>query len=65
MPYRDPTPIDMHVQGERIYCHNLTEEQQKWMIDAIGSEVTIVMDKKPLRVRVKGVKKNKAILEVR
>lgn len=64
MPYKDATPIDMTVQGKRIYCNDLTAEQQKWMIDQLGSRIGIVLDGKTVAVKVKSVKQAKAILEV-
>lgn len=61
---KDPSPIQMHVVGKRIYCSDLSEEHQKGFIDALGTNIGIHMDGKAYNVRVRNVKGNKAILQI-
>lgn len=62
--YKDPRPIQMHVCGKRIYCSGLTGDQQKLFIDALGMEMGILLDQKPVRVKVKSVRSAKCMLEI-
>lgn len=61
---KDPSPIQMHVVGRRIYCSDLIEEHQKGFIDALGTRIGIHLDGKAIAVLVKSVKGNKAILQI-
>lgn len=59
------TPNKMIQHGSRIYCHKMTGEEQKWMIDRLGQLIDVECeDKETLRCKVKRVNYDRAILEI-
>jgi hypothetical protein len=62
IPNSIPLPEMVSYGSGRIYAFDLSGEQQKWLIDRLGMEIELNLEIGPLRVRVKSVRDNKAIL---